>query len=214
MEKDTRQQQAQKQAQGTRQQQAQEEQSSDDWMFVPDEVRVDARHAAYGGVLAAVVMLAGAWMVGSVSGAEAHVLLKTSLPSTRAFCGTMTLALGNILALMLTLLSLSASTDIDLKWAHYQRVKQIAWVVTVALIGSILVYLLLNVPLGESSSGAAEKSTWFAAIYYTTLVLASLLGGALITIALMLYNTVRDVIRAISSKKSSRLVRSEENESE
>lgn len=186
-------------------------QESSSGSLLPAKVRIDARRAAYGGASAAAVMLAGAWLVGEASGAEAHRLLETSLPSTRAFCGTMTLALGNILALMLTLLSLSARTDVDLKWAHYQRVKQVAWVVTVALIVSVLIYLLLNVPLGESEAATGSAGPWYAVFYYATLVFASLLGGALIAIALMLYNTVRDIIRAISPEKESRLVRTEES---
>ena len=173
----------------------------------PDAIKVDARRAAVGGALAAATALVGMWLVGEASGAEARRLLETSLPSTRSFCGTLTLALGNILALMLTLLSLSAGTDIELKWAHYQRVKQIALIDTVVLVGAVLIYLLLNVPLGEAE---ADNGPPFAALYYGTLVASSLLAGALIAIALMLYNAVRDIIYAVGPQKESPLIRSED----
>lgn len=198
----------------TRQQEHMSENQPGDWRSLPKQERVDMWRSAYGGVSAAIVMLVAAWLVGRASGAEARFLLESLLPATRSFCGTMTLALGNILALMLTLLSLSASTDIDLKWAYYQRIKLIALIVTIVLIGAVLVYLMLNVPLSQSDTAKGTEGPWYAVMYYTTLLLASLLGGAFIAIALMLYSTVRDVIRAVSPGKSSRLVRSEENESE
>lgn len=186
----------------------------DDWQLVPEKVRIDARRAAIGGALAAVVTLIGAWMVGQTSGAEARVLLETSLTTTRSFCGTLTLALGNILALMLTLLSLSATSDIDLKWAHYQRVKQIAWVVSVSVIGATLIYLLLNVPLVQSDAASEPAKPGYATLYYTTLALSSLLAGTFISIVLMLYSTVRDIIRVIGPTKFDHLIRSEKKPSE
>lgn len=171
-----------------------------DWSLISEEVRVDAQRAALGGILAAAAALTGAWLVGEASGAEARFLLETSLPSTRSFCGTVTLALGNILALMLTLLGLSATTDVELERAHYQRIKQIAWIDMVVLIVAVLVYLLLNVPLGQSEQATQAPGPWFATLYYATLAVSSFLGGALIAIVLMLYNAVRDVIRIIASK--------------
>jgi hypothetical protein len=183
-----------------------------DWTPDLDDLKVDAQRAAAGGVLAALVTLGAAWLVGSASGAGPHDLLKTSLSSTRSFAGTVTLALGNILALMLTFLGLSAGVDVDLKWSHYQRVKQIAWLNTVALIGAVLIYLMLNVPLAESEAGTADTNptTWFSALYYATLVLSSLLGGALISIALMLFNTVRDIIHVIGQERESELVEAQD----
>lgn len=177
---------------------------------IQEELQVDARQAALGGALAAIVALVGAWFVGAASGMEARQLLGTALPSTRSFCGTVTLALGNILALMLTLLSLSASADVKLKQAHYLRIRQIAWIDTVVLSGAVLIYLLLNVPLGESDTATEQPEVWFAVLYYATLAFASILGGALIAIVMMLYNAVRDIIKAIEPEGSSPLTPSEE----
>lgn len=161
------------------------------WMTGTSAVKIDLRRAVFGGMIAFVVFLLGSWLVGVASGSEAYHLFKTTLPSTRSFCGTLLLALGNILALMLTLLSLSASMDIDIKWTHYQRVRQISWVVTVTLIITTLTYLVLNIPMMEAEK---TKIYWFTYIYYALLVLSSVLGGSFVTIVLLLYNTVRDMI--------------------
>ncbi len=190
---------------GTRGEQAgREEEQSSHWSPLPGDVKVDVKRAVIGGSLAFVVTLAGAWTVGQASGAEARALLEASLSTARTFCGDVTLALGNILALMLTLLGLSAATDIDLRWSHYLRIKQIAWITTVALIAAVLIYLLLNVPLEQSEEAAqnTSPSAWFSALYYATLALSSLLGGALIAVALMLYHTVRDLIYVLGPKKT------------
>ncbi len=181
------------------------------WSMGMDSVKVDMRRAIIGGGISAAVILLGGWLIGFASGSEAYQLLKATLPSTRSFCGTISLALGNILALMLTLLSLSASLDIDIKWAHYQRVKQISWAVTVTLVVTILVYLLLNIPIVESDNTSAG---WFLTVYFISLVFSALLGGAFITVILLLYNTVRDMIGVLDPNTEHRLHQSGEKEEE
>lgn len=183
-----------------------------EWFTTDQEVKVDAKKALIGGTLAALTSLFGAWTVGTASGMETFELLQTSLQTARSFAGTITLALGNILALMLTLLSLSAATDIDLKWAHYLRVKQISWVTTYTLTASILIYLLLNIPLSESDG---KTVPWFGYLYYATLASSSLLGGALISIVLMLYNAAKDIILVLAPKEGGdHLIYEEEEEEE
>jgi|GEM_PF-2945845 len=172
-------------------------------------VKVDLKRAAFGGSISFIVILAGGWLAGFASGSEAFDLFQTTLPSTRSFAATLSLALGNILALMLTLLSLSASMDIDIKWVHYQRVRQIAWIVTVTLIVTILVYLLLNIPIRESDK---QLMQWYTAIYYATLTFSALLGGAFITIVLLLYNTIRDMIGMLDPESTHSMRHNEEEE--
>jgi hypothetical protein len=173
-------------------------------------VKVDLKRAVFvGGSISFIVILAGGWLAGFASGSEAFDLFQTTLPSTRSFAGTLSLALGNILALMLTLLSLSASMDIDIKWVHYQRVRQIAWIVTVTLIVTILVYLLLNIPITESDK---QLMQWYTAIYYATLTFSALLGGAFITIVLLLYNTIRDMIGMLDPENTHSMRHTEDEE--
>lgn len=184
---------------------------SNKWSMGVEAIKVDLKRAIWGGMISFAVIGIGGWMVGSATGYEAIKLIKLILPSTRSFSSTLLLALGNILALMLTLLSLSASMDIDIKWEHYQRVKQIAWTVTVVLIVTTFAYLLMNIPVTESDNSTIS---WLPYLYYGILVFSSLLGGAFITIILLLYNTIRDMINVLDPKNEHRLRHTPDEEEE
>lgn len=174
-----------------------------------EAIKEDARRAALGGCLAALTIMGGSWMIGQISGSEARYLLEAVLPSVRSFSGTLMLALITVLALMLTLLGLSSSTETKLKWVHYQRIKQIALVDMVTFIAAVLFYLLLNVPIQETDSGTLQ---WFYFLYYAALFISSLLAGAVITVVLMLYNAVLHIIDAVGPEKESQITRTEEKE--
>lgn len=172
------------------------ERRSDEEMMRIKKIQMKAsiRRAAIGGGSAGVITFAGAWIIGDVSGSEASVLLKTALPAARSFTGNILISTSTILALMLTLLSFSYKTNINLKWVHYQRIKHIARIDALTLIGSILVFLLLNIPIEESDQ---PPTHWYSTFYYASLILSSLLGASIITVILMLYDTIRDVIEVI-----------------
>lgn len=173
-------------------------------------VQIDLRRAATGGAISFLIILIGGFFIGAASQAEAYQLFQQTLPSTRSFCGTLILALGTILALMLTLLSLSVDVDVDIQWSHYKRVKQVSRLVAVTLITTVFVYLLLNIPITESETPSIQ---WFTYIYYTTFVISALLGGAFITIVLLLYNTIRDMINFLNPD-TSYMLHEEDKESE
>ncbi len=174
--------------------------------------RSDAQNAVIGGVLAAIIISGGSWMIGQVSTGEILYLLEITMPNVRSFCGTVVLATGTILALMLTLLGLSTSTDIDLTYYHYQRVKEIARIDTITFIVAVLLYLLLNVPVEETDKVTAN---FFFTLYYATLVISSALAGAIITVILMLYNTIKDIINVLGPKETKDYIkRTKDNEEE
>ena len=156
-----------------------------------NSIKVDLNRALTGGALATAVTLLGMWLSGLASGNDVTALLRDFVPNAQAFTDTIVLASATILALMLTVLGVSSSSDSQLKAAHYIRIKQIAYGDTLVFVVALTVGLLLNVPLNESSklSGALETVT-----YYGALSLTALLGGALVSIVLMIYNTVADMI--------------------
>lgn len=170
-----------------------------------EQVKTSLRRAAIGGGLSGLITFIGAWIIGDVSGNEAYILLESALPAARTFTANVLLATSTILALMLTLLSFSYNTDLKLKWAHYQRIKHIAWIDTLTLVGSILIFLLLNIPIEEAET---SPSLWFSAFYYASLILSSLLAASIITVILMLYDTIRDIIEVIQPGETDERLRS------
>lgn len=171
---------------------------------------VDVKLAAVGGVLAAIVALAGTVAVGQVGGAEARVILEAVLPSIRFLSSGVMAAAATIMALMLTLLSLSYNTNSTLKPGHYARVQQIAFIDSIVLIAAVLLLLFISIPL-EQSGEVSEN--WYTTIYYVLLVLSAALGGALISVVLMLYGAIRDLIRVVEPDDSNPMIVADENRS-
>lgn len=147
--------------------------------------------AVTGGVLTSCVIMLGTLIVGGVSGFEADVLLESMLDTARFLFSAVITASATILALMLTLLSVSFNTESRLKPGHYHRVNQIALFDTVAFVTAMVFLLFLVVPLTESGNAPA---TFYQIYYYAVLAGSAVQGGLVVTIVLMLYTTVRDMI--------------------
>lgn len=161
-------------------------------------IKVDLKKALLGGALAAAVVFLGMWLSGRASGITVSELLRDFIPNAQAFTDTVVLASATTLALMLTVLGMSSSSDSQLKAAHYVRIRQIAFGDTLVFVAAMSMGLLLNVPLNESSK-LNEGVEW--GIYYAALGLSALLGGALIAIILMIYSTLRDMIEVLALGK-------------
>ena len=169
-----------------------------------DQIRTDVRIALVGGVVAALVMGAIVFVVGSVNSGQARALLEASLPTTRFLAsGVMTVS-ATTLALMLTLLSLSTGLDREIKRSHYERIRQIALVdvaATLLLVG-------LVVPLGDATEIPAA---WYVGIYYAVSLLAAAIGGVLVAVMLLLYAAVRDLIGVLTGDDDNPLVADDED---
>jgi len=158
------------------------------------EISKYTRRAIFGGVISMLVIGLGTFMLGHLSGYEAKVLIKNSLAGINTLCNTIVLASATILALLLTVLGLSSSSDSKLKPDHYKHIMQIAKVDTVVFVASLLSFLLFNLPITESESVSPD---WFATVYYISLAITSILSAALIVVVLMLYNTVINIIKIV-----------------
>lgn len=158
------------------------------------------------GIIAAVLFICTAiWFINSFDSSEASVLMDTGLSTIRSFCHSLILALSNILALMLTLLSLSANTSTTLKWDYFQHVKQIAMVVTTILLATIFLYLFLNIPFEEYEIFSGISLYY----YYGLIVFVSLLGGGIISIIILLYNIIKSIINIIGAADPDKNIDSE-----
>tara|TARA_R110002096_G_scaffold431563_1_gene646961 strand:+ start:4500 stop:5030 length:531 start_codon:yes stop_codon:yes gene_type:complete len=152
------------------------------------------KRAVLGGVISLFIILLGTLLLGELSGYEAKVLITKSLSGINTLCNTIALASATILALLLTVLSLSSNSKSKLKKDHYLHVLQIAKLDTVVFIASVVSFLLLNLPITESDT---VPNNWFNFIYYISLAISSILTSGLIVVVLMLYNTIVNIIKII-----------------
>lgn len=181
-----------------------EEDGSDEQTFSSD-----LKRAIVGGTIATAVALIGTLAVGHTSGAEGQHLVQSMLPTTRAFTSTAMIASATILALMLTLLSLSANANSTLKPIYYRRIRHIALVDVSVFIAATLFLLLLNLPLERADK---VPMSLYSVMYYANVIFSAALGGAIIAIVLMLYHTVRDMIRIVGPVDGAGALVAEEDE--
>ena len=154
-------------------------------------MNVIVKRALVGGIVSTLVMASGTFVLGHISGYEAKELLKSSISGINMLCNTVVLAASTILALMLTLLSLSRSAKSSLTKQHYRQVLTMAKADTILIIVAVITFLMLNIPITETED---VPESWFKIIYYVTLGMASILGGGLIAVVTMLYGTIANVI--------------------
>ncbi len=156
---------------------------------------VGAKRALIGGLLAAGVAAGGQWFVGQVySGTEARNLLEAMLPSARSVGSAVVTAAGTILALMLTMLSLTNQARSSFDRVFYQRVERIGLLSTIALAMGTLLLLFLSIPIQESQQ---VPSSWYSYVYYVVIALTASLSGLLVAIVLMLYNAMTSLIQIL-----------------
>lgn len=145
-------------------------------------------------VIASVITGSGAYILGNISGYEAKDLIKASLPGINTLCNTIVLASATILALLLTLLSISSGSKSKLKESHYHHVLIIAKFDTIVFVASMIAFQLFNIPITEAEN---VPPNWFTYIYYITLGTSSILSGALIGVVIMLFNAVSSIIKIV-----------------
>lgn len=154
-----------------------------------------ARRALIGGLIAGGIALGAQVMIGQIySGAEARQLLEAIIPSARALGGGIVTASASILALMLTLLSLSHQTSSQFEALFFKRIQRIALFNTISLASSILLLLLMTMPFTESNNA---PDAWYTVAYYAFIVIAAGLSGLFIAAVLMLYNAVEGIVRVL-----------------
>lgn len=157
------------------------------------------KRAFVGGAVATLVMGVGTYILGEVSGYEAKALLSTSLSGINMLCNTVILGSSTILALMLTLLSLSRAARSKLSNAHYNHVLMVARTDTILIVAAVITFLFLNLPITESKE---VPTAWYSIVYYVSLAMAAILGGGFIAVVTMLYGTISNVIAIVGFKQT------------
>ena len=113
-------------------------------------------------------------MVNISSGSEARHLLEGMLPSIRFLCSAVTTATATVLALMLTMLSVSLAREGKFKPSHYNRVRQIALVDTGTFAAAVILLLFLSIPISQSQDDV--PTIFYTVLYYLILGYAAFFG--------------------------------------
>ncbi len=158
---------------------------------------------AAGGAATAVIGIGSVLIVGYISQLQALDLLRTMLPTTRFLCSAVMTGTASILALMVTLLSLSRTSETDFKALHYRRIRRIAFVDSLAFVGALLLLLFIMIPMEESEVIPLE---WYRFVYYGVLAAAAILGGMVVSVVMMLYTETKQLIGALALDESPPLV--------
>ena len=170
------------------------------------------KRAFVGGAVSTIIMGVGTYVLGEVSGYEAKALLSSSLSGINMLCNTVILGSSTILALMLTLLSLSRAARSKLSHEHYNHVLMVARTDTILIVAAVVTFLFLNLPITESKQ---VPTSWFSIVYYISLGMAAILGGGFIAVVTMLYGTISNVIAIVGFKQTDHpLVESDDSQEE
>lgn len=145
----------------------------------------------YGGLLTAVFSGVAVYLLGSLSGFEAIQLIETTIPRISTLFTTIILASATILALILTLLGISSASESKLKKYHYKQVLSLAKFASFLFIVALVVFQFLNLPFNDAEN---IPSSWYSTIYWVILFTSSLLSGMMVTVILMLYNIIHNII--------------------
>ena len=143
------------------------------------------RQALIGGGVAAVVMGGGALIVGlSEVASSPRALLEATLPVAATLFSTAMIASSTMLALMLTMLGMTA--DEHIKSGFYARIRQAATFATYTFCTATVVTLCLVIPFDEGGTG----DTFYTVFYYAVTGIGSLVGGSLVAVVLTLHGAI------------------------
>lgn len=149
-----------------------------------------------GGVIALSIALAVNFLGGNIySSAKAREMIEALSSSALYFGAAIATSSATILALMLTLVGMTRESEHDFSDALYKRVMHICVLSTVTLCSAILLLLMLSLPVGEFQNIHAN---WYPIYYWILVTLVSVLTGLIITVVLMLFNAIKNVITTLT----------------
>ncbi len=155
-----------------------------------------------GGVFAAVMLFAGGAAVGRVGSVESIRLLEGTLPTVRFLASSILAAGVTVLALILTLIGLTFSTEWRFSEVHFRRVAKISTLTTVMIVLSIAILIFIGLPLEESE----ELLRYYNLVYYAIMGASAVLGGVLVSVILMLHQTINGLIAIERPERESDLI--------
>jgi len=144
-----------------------------------------------GGIVFAIAMGFLTFYFGETSGFKARELLVTSKPRLLVLSFIIILSSIAILGLMLGFLGIDFPKKSKLRHQYYCHLLYIQKVDTILTITGIIVLLLVNIPFTQTK---IIPASWYIYIYYSILVIASIMGGGFVTLIFMIYKTIYEII--------------------
>lgn len=151
-----------------------------------------SKKAWIGGLLTGGIALGGQYLIGQVySGYKALQLLEAVASSSLYLGSAIVTASATIIALMLTMISLTKQSEGEFDSLFFYRIQRIGSLSAVSLTAGILLLLVLSIPLQESDQ---VPVAWYETIYYVLISFVAGLSGLLVAIVLMLLNAMNSLI--------------------
>ena len=154
------------------------------------------RSAGLAGLSILALGVAGRWAIGEIySTAKAFELIDAMRSSALYLGSAMATSSGTTLALMLAMVGLVRRADEEFDREVYLRVRTIAQLSTMSLIGSVVMLLVLTLPIGDFQKMPPFWYPWlYNAIYAMVVALSALLVGTVT----MLFTTLSALIAKIT----------------
>lgn len=141
-----------------------------------------------GSVMTGVVVLMSRLALGRYySDIEARQLLDAMTESALFLNAAITTGSATIIALMLTLLGLTRHVHDHFQRAFHDRIRTIAWLATVALLGALMVLVTMTIPVVESE---AISASWYRGLWWTFSGAIAFVSGLFVSVVLTLLVTI------------------------
>lgn len=152
---------------------------------------IPLKGAIGGGVLVAFIGIGIGIGVGMVGASRAASLLETSLPTIRFMASAVMTAAATTLALLLTLLGVTAGNDQQLDKSFYRSVRTVARLTVWAFVGSVVLLASLVIPFSEDLD---IPRRWYIGLYYAFTVGSALCAGFLVTVVMVIFSIIKHLI--------------------
>ena len=166
------------------------------------KLSTELKGALLGGAVIFIGLLGGVILVGNVGDFQALRLIEATLPTARFLAAAGVGAGMTVLALMLTLIGITSSSDLTFSERHFRRIRNVNFLAIALIVVSVSVLVVLAIPIEE----VEELSSYYSVLYYTLAAMVSLLGGLVVATSLMIGGTVNGLVEMARPDGDSRLV--------
>lgn len=143
-----------------------------------------------GGLVTALTLFAMVVLVGRIGSFEALRLIEAVLPGARFLAAAVIGGALTVMALLLTLLGLSITSEHAFSTRLYSRVSYITKLSVASIIMSTGLLLAVGVPIQQVD----EVRPYYAILYYVLAGAMALVGGMVVSMGLMIGATLRGLV--------------------